>query len=395
MTADAPYLQTHADQTHHQPHDGEPRGRRAGAPTERARASSATTSAASDRAWGRTLAEAYHPRSNSMDVLRLVFAVTVAVAHALAIGIGWQPFLWNTDLAGLAVDGFFVLSGFLITASFLRLSPGRYAWHRLLRIMPAFWACLVITALVVAPIVAALEGFPAASVFTGESASWQYVLHNAALYMVDFDVAGHPGGTYQPGVINGALWTLFYEAVCYGMVLVLGLLGALTRRIWMTAGVAVISALMLIAPMSGVDVPGALFWRFFLIFTLGMLAWILQDRIRVTPALTIGAIALLLVSMWLLPDYRPLGGVAFAYLCLVAVVATPALRVRLRTDLSYGMYIWHWPLQVILVLAGALQVMPVIAYVILSVALAACAAWISWHTLEKRALSAKNFRAAA
>lgn len=342
--------------------------------------------------WGGSLTENYNPRSNSMDVLRLVFAGMVAVAHALAIGAGWQPTIGGTQIAALAVDGFFVLSGFLITASFLRLPPGRFLWHRFLRIMPAFWACLIITAVVVAPIVAALEGLDPGSVFTGENASWKYVAGNAALYMTRFDVAGLPLGTYQPQVINGALWTLFYEVVCYLMVFALGLIGGLTRHRWLTWTVAVISTVALILPMAGVDLPGDLFWRFFLIFTLGMLGWLYRDRIPITRTLTCAAVVLLLVSMLILPDYRPLGGVAFAYLCLVAMVATPRLRKRLTTDVSYGLYVWHWPVQVILVLAGALEVMPTAVYVALSVALATAAAWISWHGLEKHALAAKNYR---
>ena len=51
----------------------------------------------------------------------------------------------------LAVDAFFVLSGFLVARSYLQLhSVGRYAWHRALRILPGFWVALVVTAAIVA-----------------------------------------------------------------------------------------------------------------------------------------------------------------------------------------------------------------------------------------------------
>lgn len=337
----------------------------------------------------RTLAEAYDPRSNSLDVIRLILATTVAVAHAFAIAHGWQPTVGNTDVSAFAVDGFFVLSGFLITSSFLRLSPGRYAWHRFLRIMPAFWACLALTAFVVAPLIALLEGRPANSVFSGPDPSWRYVTDNALLYMNSFGVAGLPSATGQPGVVNGALWTLFYEAVCYGLVLVLGVAGALTRHKWAAHLVVAMSGVMLTLPMLGVDVRGQLFWRFFFVFTLGALAYLHRDRIPVTRALTLAAVALTLGSSLLLADYRPLGGVAFAYLCLVAVVATPHLRRRLTTDLSYGMYVYHWPIQTLLVLAGA-AAWPAPLYVTTSVLCAGATAYASWHLLEKRALARKD-----
>lgn len=337
----------------------------------------------------RMLAEAYDPRSNSLDVIRLILATTVAVVHAFAIAQGWQPSIGGTDIGAFAVDGFFVLSGFLITSSFLRLSPGRYVWHRFLRIMPAFWACLILTAFVVAPLVTMLEGRPALSALTGENPSWRYVTDNALLYIRDFGVAGLPTGTAQPGVINGALWTLFYEAVCYGLVLVLGVAGALTRHKWAAHLVVAISGVMLTLPMLGIDVRGELFWRFFFVFTLGALAYVHRDRIPITRGLTLAAVALTLGSAWLFTDYRPLGGAAFAYLCLVATVATPWLRRRLTTDLSYGMYVYHWPVQVLLVLAGV-AAWPTAIYVTISVLCAGVAAYASWHLLEKRALSAKN-----
>ncbi len=333
---------------------------------------------------------AYNPRSNSLDVMRLLLASAVAVVHAFATAFGWQPQIGSSQIGALAVDGFFVLSGFLITSSFLRLSPGRYVWHRFLRIMPAFWTCLVVTAFVFAPLLAVLEGRAAASALTGPDPSWRYITDNALLYIRDFGVAGLPSGTASPGVINGALWTLFYEVVCYGMILVLGIVGALTRHRWVPHLVVALSGVMLVLPMVGIEVRGALFWRFFFVFTLGALAYLHRDRIPVSRWLTIASVALVVGSSLLMADYRPLGGAAFAYLCLMAVVGTPFLRFRLRTDLSYGVYVYHWPVQTVLVTAGISAAWPTFAYVFVSVAGAFALAFASWHLIEKRALGAKN-----
>lgn len=358
-------------------------------------AASAATPAVNPRhvpvPWGSSLETVYNPRGNSMDLIRLVFASAVAVSHALAIGAGWQPILGVTDLGSFAVDGFFVLSGFLITASFLRLHPGRYVWHRFLRIMPAFWACLAVTAFVFAPILAALEGRPAASALTGPEPSWRYITDNFFLYMVNFDVAGMPHGTYQPEVINGALWTLFYEVVCYAMVFGLGIVGALTRRRWMVWAVLGISWVMLLLPAVGFEVRGALFWRFFFIFTLGVLGFLYMRRIPVSKALTVVSLLLVPVSAVLMDDYRIVGGVAFGYLCLMLVAATPFMRMRLRTDLSYGIYVYHWPIETLLVTGGVSALLPMPVFVVVALSLAALMALISWNLLEKRALAAKNF----
>lgn len=338
----------------------------------------------------RTLADAFDPRSNALDVLRLVFASVVAITHATAIAYGWQPYIGETEFSILAVDAFFVLSGFLIAASWLRLnSLPRFVWHRFLRIMPAFWVCLLITAFAVAPLVAYLEGRPAKSVFGGPEPAWNYVLHNAALYMVHFDVAGLPLTTAQPQVINGALWTLFYEATCYGLVAVLGVLGVLRKRPWVVGALALVCWVMLVGYEAGLPVRGWFFWRFFFIFLLGVLAHLYAHRVPISGWLALAAIPVTVVAALLLGEYRPLGGVAFAYIVIWLMVGVPALHRRLRTDLSYGVYVAHWPVFVILTLLG-LPAFGAVPYVVVGAVLVLGVSWLSWHGLEKRALAQKD-----
>ncbi len=338
----------------------------------------------------RTLGSAFDPRSNSLDVLRLVLATTVAVAHAGAIGFGRQPVIGGTELGELAVDAFFVLSGFLVTRSLLQLgSVGRYAWHRFLRIMPGFWVCLLLTAGLVAPAVAALEGGAPGAVL---GQSWGYVTQNGLLFMRDFSVAGLPTGTHQPHVINGALWTLFYEAVCYVGVAVLGVLGLLRRRrALVVAGVVAVWLVVAGQEAGLVPLVGELFWRFFLMFGLGVLGYLYRDRLSVHGRWVLLAVAGLALALWLEPGYRAVGGgVAFAYLCLVAVVRTPWLRHRLRVDLSYGMYVYHWPLETLLATAGATALTQA-GFTVAAVGLAGLVALASWYLVEEPALSHKGF----
>lgn len=342
-----------------------------------------------------SLADEFDPRANSLGLLRLLLALTVAVAHASAIAYGHQPRFGPTELGSMAVDGFFVLSGFLVTRSFLRLpSVGRYAWHRFLRIMPGFWACLVVTALGVAPLIAWLEGSPPTTAFTTAPSSWHYITSNALLYMRDFSVGGLPSGTHQAGVVNGALWTLFYEATCYALVAVLGVLGVLTRRRWLpVACTALVGAAVLVAEVTRIELPGELFLRFFLVFGLGALAHLFADRIPMRRGLALLALAWLAGSIALTTltagQYLAFGAVPFAYLCLYAVVRTPWLRYEPPADLSYGLYVYHWPVQVVLVTAGATALTQV-GYTVVAVAIALLAATASWYLVEKPAMSLKH-----
>lgn len=343
-----------------------------------------------------TLREAFDPRRNSLTMMRLALAGLVAVAHALAVAFGWQPqfhedpVLGRTTLGDLAVDGFFVVSGFLVTMSYLRLgNVGRYLWHRFVRIMPAFWVCLVVTALVVAPIVAWLEGASPTSVFPESLA---YITRNGLLLIRDYGVAGLPSGTYEPGVINGALWTLYYEFLCYLGVVALGLIGALTRRRHLLlVAVGLLWAVGLAGVVLAVELPAFQMRRLALMFLFGVVGYVYAEKVRVDGRLAVLALALLALALAWLPDYRVLAGPAFGYLVLWAMVRLP-FTWNPRTDLSYGLYIWHWPVVVILALLGA-TALGQVGFVMLTLCVTALVALGSWRLVEAPALAHKSMAA--
>src|SRR6478735_3203794 len=117
---------------------------------------------AADSRRGRTLIslkDAFNPRSNSIGFLRWALAFVVIFSHAGPLGgfYGGQSLgnQWTDQqsFGGVAVAGFFFLSGFLITKSRMgRRTVFRFFWRRSLRIFPAFWAALLFTAFVLAPI---------------------------------------------------------------------------------------------------------------------------------------------------------------------------------------------------------------------------------------------------
>lgn len=341
-----------------------------------------------------TLAHLFNPRANSLNNIRLILASMVAVVHASAIYIGTQPRFGRTEVGAMAVDAFFVLSGFLVARSYDRLgSFVRYAWHRFVRIMPLFWLVLIVTATVIAPAIAAFEGRPPLSVFTGENASWRYVVENSLLYIApqNFGVAGLPSGTSTPGVVNGALWTLFYEVVCYIGVACLGVVGLLRRNRWMVIALTAAFGMgTIIEEFTTIDLPGSLFLRFFWVFLLGTLAYLYQDRLPITRKWALVALLVVAGSLAFLHDYRSLGAPAFAYLSMWAVVKTPWLRHNFPWDLSYGMYVFHWPIETLLVVSGVAATLGVVGYTVLAVVLAASLAALSWNVVESPALSKKN-----
>lgn len=337
-----------------------------------------------------TLAQAFDPRANSLSVMRLLLAAVVAVAHSLALSRGWQPTIGATEVGELAVDGFFVVSGFLVTISLLRLgSLRRYLWHRFLRIAPGFYVCLAVTAFVVAPAVSLLRGGTALQVFAGPGSSLDYLVANAGLLVRQFTIDTWPAAAGQGDIANGALWTLFYEALCYGLVAGLGVLAVLRRRPWVVLGLVVALQLVTTLREAGTDlVPQQQLPRLVLVFLLGAAAHLYADRIPVTRGLAAASAVVLVASLLLLGDHRAVAALPFAYLVVYAVVRLP-LRQDLSWDLSYGVYIYHWPLTVLLLGAGV-GALPTPLVPVATLLVSALAAALSWRLVEEPALRHKS-----
>jgi peptidoglycan/LPS O-acetylase OafA/YrhL len=330
-----------------------------------------------------TLQARFDAQRNGFDALRVLFAVLVAVDHGISAHHGGQ-----SGIGDFALDGFFVLSGFLVTRSWFRLeSFPRFAWHRFLRIMPGFWVCLVVVAFVAAPVAAVLQGMSPLQAFTGTPSAFTYVLENAGLLIVHYDIAGILADLPKEYSFNGALWTLAFEAFCYAIVGVLGVLGLLRRRPVLVPVAATV--LLALTAMQEAGLPVLLnerVIRLVLMFLLGATAYLYADRVPLRGDLAAGAAALFLVSPGLFNDYRVLGAVPLTYLCLWAGTG---FVWRMRADLSYGIYIYHWPLQQILVLT-ALGSASAVVFVPVSIALALLPAAASWYLVERPALRHKD-----
>jgi len=337
-----------------------------------------------------TLRATYDPRQNNFDLIRLVLATLVAVSHGIVMHTGTQPHWGLSTLGDFAVDGFFVLSGFLVISSYLRLkSFFRYSWHRLLRIMPGFWVCLLVVAFVAAPLAALLQGLPISTPFTSAPTAFHFLAANAGLMINEYGIGGLLADNPTPLIFIGSLWTLALEALCYIALAVLGLIGLLRHR-WLVLLLTVALWAAMSAQALGVPVPlGDNTLRMLTMFFLGASAYLFADLIPMHWALLVGATALFLASAGTLDNYRITGAAAFVYLLLWLAVRLP-FKVRLRVDLSYGVFIYHWPLQQLLVLTVALA-LPTWAFVPVSLAMSVPVALASWMLVEKPALARKNW----
>ncbi|MCX4691827.1 acyltransferase [Streptomyces sp. NBC_01408] len=369
-----------------------------------------------------TLDELYSSRANSFGVLRLVLASSVVLSHVWPLGWGPLDPLWRwsgqqTDVGKMAVIGFFVLSGFMITGSGARSTSGRYAWHRALRILPGLWGSLLISSLLILPALyywlhGSVNGY-----WNHPEGPLSYLkgMWNTSI-STHWDISGvvaegKARGTNFDQSVNGALWSLKYEIFCYIMVGVLaaggvlrrarkfvpllaGALGLLILRDWITAP----SLRGIPGDMSAaVQVPflGSMSVHFIVhlcfVFLIGASFQLYRDRLPISDGLAV-LCALVLGGTLAFGGVFVFGYPAFAYLLLWLAVRLPRpfQKVGRKRDYSYGIYIYGFTVEQALALMGyAKYGKPV--FLLLALAGTVALAALSWHLVESPAMKLKNW----
>lgn len=145
----------------------------------------------------KTLRESLSTRHNALNFVRLTLAFVVIFGHAWPLG-GFEG--WTLDLGGWAVQGFFAISGYLIAGSRMRLGIREYLASRALRIFPAYWSVLILTAFALA--LAIGENYEPSSALS-------YVISNAGLYQAQWGIDDTLVSVPVAIAWNGSLWSLF------------------------------------------------------------------------------------------------------------------------------------------------------------------------------------------
>jgi peptidoglycan/LPS O-acetylase OafA/YrhL len=369
------------------------------------RTGTATTGPKRRRTRSVKLGQEFDPRRNALNAWRLTMALGVILWHSFALtGRHVLNAPVHQFLSDAWVDGFFAISGFLITRSWLRTPRRRdYFAARALRILPGLWVCLVVTAFVIAPVSVALQGGSPANLMLSR-APLEYVIKNSAIALLHFDVGGTPRGVPFFGAWDGSLWTLVWEALCYLGVAGVGVVAFLHRRWVLPAALALILACSTLLPPWNIfaeqpgahrldpalaaQLAGAVATRFAAMFMAGALLYQFRNVIPARWSL-VAVSAALVAAATLLPNYRVLGALPLAYAIIVSGALLRNRRLRLGTDLSYGVYIYAFPIQQLLVISGLGSMNPIVFAVIAAIATLQLAA-LSWFLVEKPAMSLKS-----
>lgn len=297
----------------------------------------------------RKLSELISNANNNTDLIRLILACMVIYGHAYTISpeAGRSDFLKiNIGIASssLAVYIFFFLSGLLVSNSLVnRGSIQSYIISRMFRIWPALIFLITITAFVMGPLLTTvtLQEYFTAKYIDGIS----YFVRNIQLKS-QYYLPGVFGEVPYKGVVNGSLWTLIWEVKAYIALLVVFYLGMLERRLILAAFIFLILNFVSKDPIIFEGRGPLLFLSFS--FMVGVVFTLWKDQVK------IGFKQLLLLVLFAYYSEFLLSQLFMYFAIFYGVLWVSGLKwfVKLKPsmDISYGVYLWGFPVAQVLVL---------------------------------------------
>ena len=336
-------------------------------------------------------------RKNNFDFLRLLFASFVIITHSYPLSgviecdLLCQLTKGQVSFSYIGVKGFFIISGYLIFQSLQRSDDIiDYFWKRFLRLFPALFVVLLLTVILV-PFVYQSEVplFKNRSLLT-------YIPNTMTLYRIQFGIQGVFENNPYKYIVNGCLWTIPYEFTMY---ILLSFLIIFRKKKTAVIVILLLSYLLLLT--------GNLFYLkeagkyvFILncagLFDLGiffiagsLLSAVNFKNIRRKKELLILVFTLVLASIYFdfynYSKYLTLP-VLFILFGLIPIPFIYNIGNKIG-DLSYGIYIYGFPVQQTLMYYFKLNHIELMIY---SMIISCIFAYFSWHFIEKKALKLKK-----
>lgn len=338
-------------------------------------------------------------RNNNIGFLRLLFASFVILSHSFLLIDGNRSRETLMSLFGtlsfgeVGVDGFFLISGYLITKSYNNCeSYGQFVWKRILRIYPAFVVAYLFSSLIAVP----MAGGNLAEI---SGIQWLKLFNNMVL------LKSPPSFTQafselKQSSLNGSMWTLSYELKCYLFTIIIFILLAYSRKLLLLLITTLMAAAMIglylqFNTNEFASFPDFTMYpviiRFLSIFLCGSAFYVFRDKIvyRGLYALAFGVTLFFLMFNPLLaePALSVLGGYIIFWLSFN--VKNQFLgNINSNRDISYGVYLYGWPIQNLIILYFP-GVTPLELF-ISAMAIAAMFGLMSWRFVEKPFLTLKG-----
>jgi peptidoglycan/LPS O-acetylase OafA/YrhL len=321
--------------------------------------------------------------ANNFGLLRFVFAYCVLISHSFALlGGNKDPLerLFGTlSLGEVGVAGFFLLSGYLISKSYHN-SPNlaSYLKKRALRIYPAFLVAYFLSIVIVAPLAGA-------SLADLTRFDWAHIMGNALLLRPPVVPNVFSGLHYT--ALNGSMWTISYEFLCYLLVVFIGDKNCSWGRAKFILIASTVLIFLALPDFTGLSKNPP---RLVAMFLTGMAFFVWREHIALKSGIAVIA-GFLLISGLCFPKIASIAvaGCGGYLIFWFAFLKTPALHKinNENLDLSYGIYLSAWPAQNL-----CIMYMPSInsgQLILLTTAVCLVLAFLSWHFVERPMLRLK------
>lgn len=317
-------------------------------------------------------------------LLRVIASSMVIYGHSFALT---QPngetdifllYNWGRYSGDLAVSIFFAISGFMVTGSYLnRNSFTKFLMARAKRLLPALAAVLFICSIVIGPIITT---FGVRDYYSNPE-TVKYLTKNITFWSsLSWSLPG-VFENHRSTTVNGSLWTLTAEGIMYMVIAILGLSKLLLKK-------AICFFLFAVIFFISIYDPVVLFKNTELIkicgyFCLGAIAQLYKDNLPVRHDIML----VLVTSTYFLrytPAYFYVLAVATVYFCFWFAYLLPHIPLEKYGDPSYGIYLWGWSVQQIVISFN--QKIPSRANCLWGLVISILLGYLSWHLIESKFL---------
>ncbi len=337
-------------------------------------------------------------RDNNFNLIRIIAALAVLVTHSYAVAIGTgdaEPFrsTLGMTLGTVAVDVFFLTSGFLVTSSLLtRQSAIDFIWARALRIFPALLVMLLLTVFVLG---LAFTSLPVHDYLSSVMTYSYFAKCATLLFGVAYELPGVFSSNPYKSAVNGSLWTMPYEVRMYAILAT----AWIVLRLAPGSRLVRLKAIVVIFACTGGSYTIAEYFylnshsnfaKLFFMFFLGATFYILQGHIVLSRLLFL----LLAIGLAVATSNKDVFFVVYVFsiayiVFFLAYVPSGVIRKYNRVgDYSYGIYIYAFPVQQSI--AALIPGVSVTQMIALSATATIFLAALSWHLLERRSLRLKD-----
>lgn len=292
-------------------------------------------------------------RINGMNynacMLRFVAAMMVIISHAFALtteGDDWIMAITNGQMTmgGFAVSIFFAFSGFYVTRSLKKYEGGMisFMWARVKRLLPSLVLVICVLTFIVGPL---MTDMSVGAYFTNLG-TYKFLAN--AVFIPVHELPGVFADNQVLHTVNGALWTLPVEILCYISLVIVWKLKLLEKKRGLALAILValgMAAIAFVADRTGIELLAAMISPI-VCFYMGALMYLYADVLTMDwYKIIVGVVVIIINTLCGTLGYIACIALPLTIIMLIYMGDYMPKKVKLLGDISYEMYLVGFPIQ--------------------------------------------------